>query len=206
MFATPYTALNSSWLEDVYDYVKSKKETYGDKYHYYGNTLRLLSLLYLSGRMANLYKCEFGPIISGTFQADRYLPGYYHIKNVETGQYLTHDAFNELTLKQGGDVMFSQRWRFVEARSSRYSGWYKIISDKGYKITSHLPNTNLTLEKNSGGQPILWWMHDRENDGTYLIRSRVDNQYRIYANSGSSVQLSTNWRSGKYFEIIPAGN
>jgi endo-1,4-beta-D-glucanase Y len=211
MFATPYTALNSSWLEDVYEYVKSKKETYGNKYHYYGNTLRLLSLLYLSGNMANLYECDFGPRISGTFGPDRYLPGYYYIKNVTHGTYLTrYGGSYGLCLREGGFYFdWTQKWRFVEASSSKYAGWYKIISEWDRRIEGHLPDDELTLTGN-GGQAVLWKPVDSANDGKFYIKNRVVyngyDKWRIYADSATTVELSKNWHSGKWWQIIPAGN
>jgi len=39
--------------KQFYDAVKAKKDDYDGKYNYYGNTVRLLSLLYLSGKMYN---------------------------------------------------------------------------------------------------------------------------------------------------------
>jgi hypothetical protein len=54
MFAVPSMALglSDSTIQQEYEYVKAKKETYGENHHYYGNTLRLFSLLHLSGNWA----------------------------------------------------------------------------------------------------------------------------------------------------------
>jgi endo-1,4-beta-D-glucanase Y len=54
IFAVPSMALglSDSTIHQEYEYVKAKKETYGENHRYYGNTLRLFSLLYLSGNWA----------------------------------------------------------------------------------------------------------------------------------------------------------
>jgi len=47
------TGTDTTYALDFYNEVKTHKEKYADQYHYYGNTVRLLSLLYLSGRFIN---------------------------------------------------------------------------------------------------------------------------------------------------------
>jgi hypothetical protein len=135
--------------------------------------------------------------------------GYYYIRSARYGTYLTDYKYPQpggLSLREYCSDMsapLTQKWRFAE--STGHPGWYKIISAMGRRIVGNPAENELNLQTSGGGPPVLWWIHDRENDGTYLLRSKVDNSYRIYADSESSVELSTNWRSAKMFEIIPAG-
>lgn len=49
-------SFDKAWADECWDWVVYKKERYTDAHHYYGNTLRLLSLLYLSGQFVNIYQ------------------------------------------------------------------------------------------------------------------------------------------------------
>jgi hypothetical protein len=135
--------------------------------------------------------------------------GYYYIRSVRYGTYLTDYKYPQpgaLSLREfcsDASAPLTQKWQLAE--STGHPGWYKIISAMDRRIVANPAENELILQKGGGGSPVLWWLHDRENDGTYLLRSKVDNSYRIYADSESSVELSTNWRSAKMFEIIPAG-
>ena len=145
---------------------------------------------------------------TGTLSGD--LSGrYFVIQHRDSGKYLIN-YYGELKLKNWHDVATNDAgqglWKF--SRSRKYSkannyphDYYKIVSYRGGSITANIPNFTLRLD-GTGGTSVCWWIHDRENDGTYLLRSLKDTGYRMYSGSPyTSVGLSENSRSGKLFLI-----
>ncbi len=83
-----------SYAFQLYYWVWNSKTPYTDNYHYYGNTLRLLSLIYLSGEFPNLFQLT----ITGNTNF-WLIPGVIQAENLVSGENLS--IVNDTTAESG---------------------------------------------------------------------------------------------------------
>jgi|GEM_PF-3667664 len=217
MYATVYqVAYNDADIKAAYYMVKNNKEDYGYCYNYYGNTLRLLSMLYLTGNMKNLYTCRWMNMlhVNGTLSGTK--SGYYLIKNRINGTYLSRDATSRygsaLCLKKGcvEDLDTNSLWRLVHSSTN---GRYELInlaaetSGSAYRYllcssSSSLNNTPCSLGA-SNSTNGLWRLYDNSGGNSlFVINPSKSTGYRIYATDPQHVIINRSSGGGKYWQII----
>ncbi len=219
MFAT--VCLTSIGLSDSdcqawYEMVKASKEPYYNDdehpFNYYGNTLRLFSLLYLSGNMKNLYTCSWKEMLHVNGRLRGTQSGYYVIKNRKYGTYLARQSGgNGVYLKKD----FMERlgsnalWRLVDDDND---GLFELknlgLEAEGSAYcylnctAGTLNNSQLSFNR-SNNTTALWRLYDNSGGNTlFVINPSRNTSYRIYANSPISQIINRSTGGGKYWQII----
>jgi len=221
MFATVLGNDGDSVIQGAYEMVKAGKETYENNsahpFNYYGNTLRLFSLLYLTGNMKNLYTCDWKPLLHADGNLVGTQEGYYLIKNRKTGAYLGSGPDSNVSLVKGPleDIASNvyNLWRISDGNND---GWCTIqnfgkilgFSDNKYlSYPSSLNNGFLYL--NTSSQPRGYW-HLKDNifngethgNTLFLILPQANTHYRLYATNAQLVNLNRSTGGGKYWQFI----
>jgi hypothetical protein len=218
MFATVYGASPKSTTGDstrrmAYEMVKASKEPYinnsSSPFNYYGNTLRLLSLLYLSGNMKNLYTCDWKYLLyapTGVLKGTK--NGNFLIKNMANGTYLARNG-NNIVLVKGflEDLGPDAWWRIIDDDNDGYC----ILLNVGAGMTGS-PNLYLNYPSGVRGDCSLastynsyglWQLYDNGGGNTrFVLNPKSNTKFRIFATSPSTVTINKNTSGEKYFQII----
>jgi len=146
------------YMMKFYRELVNKKDDYSLPNNYYGNTLRLLALLYLSGEFPNLYQ---GEISTGNTKFYS-IPRLIQAENFESGSGITIQ--DDSTADGGKFVVLSKSSGWMKYRVEVLPNWlynscyFRIIfkyktSTSGQTITLNLGNAQYLLNlQNTGGQ------------------------------------------------------
>lgn len=219
MFATVFGNDGDSVIQGAYEAVKASKESYDNDdahpFNYYGNTLRLFSLLYLSGNMKNLYTCEWRDLL----HADGNLKGapdgyYYAIKNRVHGTYLAKNGRSGVTLIKTHleDIPPEALWKLEDPDNN---GSFALINMASLMGSSDLKYLNYQSGLSGGcnlgeyaGSNGRWVLKDNifsgETHGNtlFLILPKTDTHRRLYAKSWNTETINTSTGGGKYWQFI----
>jgi endo-1,4-beta-D-glucanase Y len=203
MFSSIYMPLNSNARRFAYYHAVSKKEPYGNNHHYFGNTLRLLSLLYLSGNMANLYECEYLPLLAGNITGSQ--RGWYFIKNNKYGSYLVRDGNTvKLTRTNIVDLDDNAKWGLSDSNND---GVYEVYNwgaiEEGSSIAYLSLSGDNCVMATVRSPNRLWKFLDPDNNTGYYIRPYpLRSSLRMVARNANNEKVNTQSGVEKYWRLI----
>jgi len=215
MFATVCmnsTSGSDSIIKSYYEMVKANKEPYGHNYSYYGDTLRLFSLLYLTGNMKNLYNCHWANIYVGSIKG---LTSNFLIKSRTQGSYLAkyedsnniHMVKEYLSDLQSGH--YEAKWRFVDSDKDGWGYLINVAAESNGSSAKYLYGSTGSAacwlgDENAGDENHRTWrLYDNSGGNSlFTINPKWSSSYRIYASNATTEVLNTSTGGGKYWQLI----
>ncbi len=166
-----------SW--QLYSWLWHSKTPYTDNYHYYGNTLRLLSLIYLSGEFPNLFQLT----ITGNSNF-LFIPGIVQAENLASGGNIS--IVNDTTAESGECISLDSSNGWINYRLLPQTNYF--YSFVLYTEALETFTVKLRVKTSASGQKIII-----NHQQIYsLPTSGVPQEYEIsLPNTGGNWQIVT---------------